>query len=101
MTNAPMEKPRFWDGVFGSFAEAGGENNVFEGDVWLRKINARAQEALASSRSQCAIPPVAETRDYALPYVAAMALRREFWISTRHGGELFFADRDAADRSVA
>ena len=66
---------RIWEGVFDSFAEAGGEETVFEGDVWLNKINARARAALASSESECAIPPVAETRDYALPYVAALVAR--------------------------
>lgn len=67
---------RIWEGVFGSFAEAGGEQTVFEDDVWLDKINMRAREAIALSQSASATSPIAETRDYALPYVAALAAQR-------------------------
>jgi putative methyltransferase (TIGR04325 family) len=66
---------KIWDGVFKSFAEAGAEDAVFEGEVWLEKIRGRASEAIASSHSDSTIQPVAETRDYALPFVAALAAR--------------------------
>jgi putative methyltransferase (TIGR04325 family) len=73
-----MEKGfRIWDGVFGSFAEAGGDQSLFEGDVWLEKIRTRACESIAASQGGCEIPPVAETRDYALSFIAAVAARRD------------------------
>lgn len=65
-----------WEGVFAEFAEARGEDNVFEGGIWLDKLAERAHRALASSRGG-AIPPVAVTTDYALPAVAALAVPRE------------------------
>lgn len=63
-----------WDGVFGSFAEAGGETAVFEGAVWMDKVISRAQSALDRSRGGT-IPPVALTTDYALPFLAAASAR--------------------------
>lgn len=77
-TGMPRDEPlKMWDGVFGSFAEADGDTTVFEGEAWLAKICGRTRDALASSQGKCAIASVAETRDYALPYVAALAARRD------------------------
>lgn len=69
---------KVWDGVYSSFAEARADNRVFEQDVWIGKIKDRARSALAASHSEAAIAPVAETRDYALPVVAALAARKGF-----------------------
>lgn len=71
------EKTKVWDGVFKTFAEAAAEVNVFEGTVWLDKIANRARSLLDSSKEQDSIPPLAVTSDYALPFVAALAARRE------------------------
>lgn len=65
-----------WEGVFSSFAEAGGETAVFESSIWMDKIVSRAQHALERSAGG-AIPPVALTTDYALPFLAAAAARRD------------------------
>lgn len=65
-----------WEGVFGTFAEAGGEAAVFEGSVWMDKIVARAQGSLDRSVGG-AIAPVAVTTDYALALVAAQTARAD------------------------
>jgi len=64
-----------WEGVFETFADAKAEATVFEGSVWLDKIVDRAQGALAR-RTGGAVPPVAVTTDYALPFIAAAAAER-------------------------
>jgi putative methyltransferase (TIGR04325 family) len=69
------QKPT-WEGIFETFDEASAEATVFEGAVWLDKIVERAQSALDRSTGS-AVPPVAVTTDYALPFVAACASRRE------------------------
>jgi putative methyltransferase (TIGR04325 family) len=69
------EEFKVWEGVYASFAEAQGDHGIFEQSVWLDKVKDRARLALAASRSNDAIAPVAETRDYALPVVAALAAR--------------------------
>jgi putative methyltransferase (TIGR04325 family) len=66
---------KIWEGVYQSFSEARGDVGVFEQGIWLEKVKERARSALSASRSDEAIPPVAETRDYALPLVAALAAR--------------------------
>jgi putative methyltransferase (TIGR04325 family) len=67
---------RIWDGVYHSFAEANGDSSVFTEDVWLGKVTERARRALDASRGGTSIAALAETRDYALPVVAAMTARR-------------------------
>ena len=62
---------KVWDGVYRSFAEAAGEDTVFEGNVWLDKMVTRASMALSAAQAQGSIPPVAVTVDYALPFIAA------------------------------
>ncbi len=64
-----------WEGMYPSFEAAKAESTVFEGDVWLDKVVARAKSALERSTGG-AIPPVATTTEYALPFVAAMAAKR-------------------------
>jgi putative methyltransferase (TIGR04325 family) len=66
---------RIWEGVFRSFGEAKGDEGVFRGQVWLKKIIERARVAQEQSDSAEAIAPVAVTNDYALPCVAALAAR--------------------------
>jgi putative methyltransferase (TIGR04325 family) len=68
-------KNQTWEGVFASFDEAAGDPAAFEGTVWLDKIAGRAQALLASSGGAAAVPPIAVTTEYALPFVAALAAR--------------------------
>lgn len=66
-------RQRPWEGVFGSFEEARGDETVFDGDIWLDKCLARARAALADAGVSAALSPVNETRDYVLPVIAALA----------------------------
>ncbi len=68
---------KVWDGVFRTFSEAAAEDNVFEGTVWLDKIAARAHSLVEASKCQNSTSFFALTCDYALPFVAAIASRRE------------------------
>lgn len=98
------EKSKVWDGVFKTFAEAAAEVNVFEGTVWLDKIANRARSLLDSSKGQGSIPPLAVTSDYAIPFVAALASRREKILRILDWGgdgyQLFAPDLDAAKRAT-
>ncbi len=69
----PGDRMKIWDGVYGSFAEAQADASVFDEDIWLGKVTERARAALDASRVAATVAPVAETREYALPIVAAMA----------------------------
>lgn len=60
-----------WEGVFETFAEAGADVDVFEGDIWLGKVTERARVAREASEG-APIPAVATTTDYALPFAVAL-----------------------------
>jgi len=66
-----------WQGVFDSFDEANADQIVFEGGVWLEKEAARATKALAGASGPSAIPKIATTFEYVLPFIAATALRSD------------------------
>jgi len=63
---------QIWSGVYNTFAEAGGDDGVFEDTKWLKKQTVEANHALERSRSAGAMPEIAQTTDYALPVVAAV-----------------------------
>ncbi|MBS0246934.1 MAG: methyltransferase, TIGR04325 family [Proteobacteria bacterium] len=67
-----ITRMRIWNGVFGSFAEAG-NGDVFAGDIWLMKMRQRGEAALIRSAGRGAIAPIAETCCSWLPAVAALA----------------------------
>lgn len=67
---------KIWEGIYQSFADARGDTGVFEQNVWLEKVMDRARSALTASRGDVSIAPVAETREYALPFIAAVAAQR-------------------------
>jgi putative methyltransferase (TIGR04325 family) len=72
------EKPfKIWEGVFSSFAETGADNSAFQGHVWTKKLTERAARAKALSGGAAAVARVTETRDYALPFIAATMARRD------------------------
>ena len=67
------ENSKVWDGVFATFAEAAPDGTVFEEAIWLDKIAERCRQLSNASGENDAVAPVAVTRDYALPFVAACA----------------------------
>ncbi len=69
------DRRNIWDGVYSSFAEARGDSGVFEQDIWLDKVTGRARALLSLSEGPDSIAPIAETREYFLPVIAAMAAR--------------------------
>lgn len=68
---------RVWDGVYRSFSEVPSDTPVFEDSLWLNKATERARQSLLQSVGNSAVPPVAQTSDYALPFVAALVAQRE------------------------
>ncbi len=68
---------KVWDGVYPTFKDTEFDCAVFKNDVWIDKIVARAQSAMAEFRDNVRVPPFAETRDYALPFVAALVGSRD------------------------
>ncbi len=57
-----------WEGVYGSFAEAGGDQGVFNDAKWLE----RSKERALALRDQYAAGASVLTQDYCLPVLAAM-----------------------------
>jgi putative methyltransferase (TIGR04325 family) len=71
------QNSKVWEGVYETFAQAGGHPGVHEEPVWLGKVIERARQAVQLSGGPSALAPIAVTRDYALPFVAALIARRE------------------------
>lgn len=63
-----------WEGIFSSFDEVGADQTAFKEHLWLDKVANRAVTGLELSCSDTAIPPVAVTTEYALPFVAALTM---------------------------
>lgn len=64
-----------WEGVFATFAETNGDTTIFDGETWLERTADGAKRAMAKSEGG-AIPPIATTTEYALPFVAAIIAER-------------------------
>jgi len=58
-----------WEGVYESFAEAGGDFDAWESDIWLNKQISRTYEALEAYTTDTFF-----SKDYPLPMVVSMAL---------------------------
>ncbi len=71
------EQFKIWEGVFATFAETGADGSAFADDIWTKKLIERTERAKALSKGGAAIAPVTETRDYALPFIAAAIARRD------------------------
>ncbi len=61
-----------WEGVYGCWEEAPGDNDAFDDKVWLGKVTQRAQDAIAGFRSSATVFPATRIRDYILPVAASM-----------------------------
>jgi putative methyltransferase (TIGR04325 family) len=72
---ATADGRKIWEGVYDSFGDVQGDTSIFDEEIWLGKVTDRARDALKASHIQAAIAPVTESRDYALPVVAALAAR--------------------------
>jgi len=70
------ENTKVWEGVYANFSEVRTEETVFEESIWLAKIMGRARQQVAQSDDDSAVAAVALTSDYALPFVAALTVRR-------------------------
>ena len=61
-----------WEGIYDSWEEAPGDDDVFDDNVWLDKVNRRAKDTLAEYRRPAILSPVTRVRDYILPVAASM-----------------------------
>lgn len=63
-----------WNGVYRNFAESGGDETVFEGDLWLNNATEKAKIKKPKSKSdnENSVPPLAITHDYILPVIATL-----------------------------
>jgi putative methyltransferase (TIGR04325 family) len=61
-----------WEGVYNSFAEAGGDLDAFDSDIWVDKQKSRIYSALEDYNTKNTI-----SKDYPLPLVVAMALSQK------------------------
>ncbi|GMQ82799.1 MAG: hypothetical protein BMS9Abin05_2261 [Rhodothermia bacterium] len=65
-----------WDGIYETFAQSSGDENVFESTIWIKKISERAKESLRAMRAESAVPAVAVNRSYILPVIGALVQAR-------------------------
>ena len=68
------QKINIWEGVYNCWEEAPGDDDVFEGKVWVDKVTSRAQKALAAYRSNETVSRAALNKDYILSVAGAMLL---------------------------
>ena len=61
-----------WEGVYSSFAEAGGDLDAFDSDVWIDKQKSRILNALEDHNTKNIV-----SKDYPLPLVVAIALSQK------------------------
>lgn len=61
-----------WEGVYSSFAEAGGDLDAFDSDIWIDKQKSRILNALEDYNTKNIV-----SKDYPLPLVVAMALSQK------------------------
>lgn len=61
-----------WEGVYSGFAEAGGDLDVFDSEIWIDKQKSKVQIALESYQDNNTI-----SKDYPLPTVIAMLLSQQ------------------------
>jgi dTDP-4-dehydrorhamnose 3,5-epimerase len=71
------DKRKIWDGVYAKFTETGADTSAFDGDVWMKKQVDRVERAKSQSLGSEAVVSIAQTRDYALPFIAASMARRD------------------------
>jgi len=65
---------KIWEGVYKNWGDAPGDEDVFDGDIWVQKITRRAEEARRDYLAPGSISPAAISHNYVLPVVAGMAL---------------------------
>ena len=68
------QKINVWEGVYNCWEEAPGDDDVFEGKVWVDKVTSRAQKALTAHRSNETVSLAALNKDYILSVAGAMLL---------------------------
>jgi len=61
-----------WEGIYNSFAEAGGDSDAFNSDIWIDKQKSRILKALEDCHTKNTV-----SKDYPLPLVVAMALAQK------------------------
>lgn len=74
-----------WEGIYDSWEKAPGDNDAFDGKVWLGKVTQRAKVAIEEYQTNATVSPVTRIRDYILPVAASM-----LWSS--HGNDLRILD---------
>ncbi len=62
---------QIWNGVFNTFKEANGEQDVFEDSIWIGKQVSQAKIAIEQAKNTETISKLALTSDYFLPVVAS------------------------------
>ena len=65
------DKIDIWEGVYGSFEEAGGGSEVFGSARWVDGLTAGVAELVESLRFDWPLSSVTDTHDYILPVVVA------------------------------
>jgi|TARA_B100000959_G_scaffold137420_2_gene144465 putative methyltransferase (TIGR04325 family) len=68
------QKINVWEGVYSSWEEAPGDDDVFDGTVWIGKVTDRAQKAVAAYRSSESVSLATLNKDYILSVAGGMLL---------------------------
>lgn len=66
-----------WQGVYSSFAEAGGDLEAFDSDIWINKQKSRIDHDFQSLEDASVISKSTTSRDYPLPLIVAMLLNQK------------------------
>jgi putative methyltransferase (TIGR04325 family) len=61
-----------WEGIYSSFAEAGGSAKAFRGASWVERSGQRARDTRVAARSAAFAPPTTCVHEYCLPLIASV-----------------------------
>lgn len=70
----PLGFLKIWQGVYTSWEDAPGDDDVFEGTIWVNKVTYRAKKDLKAYRHNKTLFSTALTQDYILPVAGGMLL---------------------------
>jgi putative methyltransferase (TIGR04325 family) len=65
-----------WEGIFSSFAEAGGSTHVFREPLWVQRSTERAMRLLERAKGPGFVPATGAVHEYCLPVIAALVQAR-------------------------
>jgi putative methyltransferase (TIGR04325 family) len=93
-----MSTFHIWEGIYSSFAEAGGNVDVFAEEPWVGRSTEKGKRIRSAARSAAFLPPATETHEYCIPVLAGLVQARRGQVRIlEFGGSVGFTFHAIAD----